>query len=824
MTTQAASILVANALHSAVGQNLTCTRTPTAFKDTLLATRKADAPDAWVILGRFERDKRGRSEWLAASGVMIDLDYEDPALPRNEGTHQDLPESLQSRIATALAEFGLPGFAYLTRRGMRWACVLTRDVSDTGTYSELVACAAQRLMDHLRDWGIPLWRDGVTGLRYDSVSAKPWQPMRLPLPGVPILLTGDDCPICPTDLLGGDVPRLNIAEALPPDFAASCMQVGRWIQVSPEVVVTNLMAAASAAIGNSRWVTTRGFSIPLSLHYLTVLPSGSGKSTVRKFMRRATEGIQREIQEQRSKAAKEHQEYSEKLNVWLSDRRSQKNRNKAGERPRPPALSPLGGPRVTYTVSEGTLEGIIATLEDSPRGILWASDEAHEVLGLLGRYGDGKGARSLDAARLRRLMQSEPVEAHRARGNAEAIRKLPRPWLGIDADVQPGVFAKLFTEEDRVSGMSARFLAHSPPSMQGRRQYVQPTPEPDPWVLELFRTRLFDLWAIPLEIRDETPWFNPLPLDSDAERLWAEELEALERRYPNADDEEVGMLGHARGRILRLAGVLALLRDPRATHVTEIDIRQGITHMRYHLAQHQWQVRQLEGSSDRREKLRQRVQQIFDRQKETGVRPSDLRNNVNKASYGGPTGERRALADMHALGWDLRRPKAPAGRPGRRPVPAFFPPAPGVLSGKSAKPAGRERVADLADHPAARRGENGADARTLLEDAGARLTEAGLVELPRPGVRVECPACGSPDGLGTIPEAPSRWYCHSDRHSGPRGGVAVDYLLAQQLGRMPSVEEAVEEAKAILGGGPPESQRFDGEPEAKELDDDGGQP
>jgi hypothetical protein len=296
-------------------------------------------------------------------------------------------------------------------------------------------------------------------------------------------------------------------------------------------------------------------------------------------------------------------------------------------------------------------------------------------------------------------------------------------------------------------------------------------------------------------------WYRPLALDPDAERLWAQELERLEGRYSGASDEEAGVLGHARGRILRFAGVLALLCDPGATAVTLVDMRRALVHMRYHLAHHQRFQRQTEVAGDRMDRLREQVERIHQRQPEIGVRPSDLRNNVDKSHYGGATGIQRALANLHALGWNLRRPKTPKGRSGRRAVPAFFPPGPGKPSAKSAKPPVRVDIADLADKIPGRTpdAQGVTDAGELIETASQRLLAAGSVALPRPGLRVPCPACGSPDGLGVLPEAPSRWHCHSDRHAGPRGGGAVDYFLAQRLERMPSVPEAVEEAKQILG-------------------------
>lgn len=795
----AAHLLVGTALDRADGEPVTCGRKPSAVLGELLRHRREDRVDAWAILGRCNGNRRGRDRWEAASGVVLDFDYEDPSIPREDGAHQAIPPAERDRILAAVKDYPVSGYAYATPRGLRVGHVLAEDVADSDVYAELVESAAERMLVFLEKNGVPTWRRGVTGLRFDAASAQPWQPMRLPLVGEPTVLMGADDALGAADLRD-DVPRLDLDRALPSDLADACRRIAAWVQIAPEVVVTGLLALASAAIGNTRWVVARGMTVPLSLHYLTVLLAGSGKSLVRKFLRDIVEEIERAVMERRHEARREREEYEERLEQWRADGRSKTSRSARGERPEPPALSSAGGERVSFIVSEATLEGIIATLEDTPRGILWATDEAHEVLGLLGRYGND-GARALDAARLRRLTESQPVEVHRARNNSSAVRRLPRPWLAIDADVQPGILAGLFAGEDRLSGLTARLLVHAPPNMQGRRCYVTPPPEPEPKVLEMLRERLVPLWREELELQYGVPHYAPLCLEPEAERLWAEELELLEQRYPGAGDEEAGVLGHARGRVLRFAGVLASLRDPQATHVTGEDTRRAIEHMRYHLAHH----RRLLGAAEERDpanrldRLREQAERILARHPEQGVRPSDLRRHVNRDRYDGEIGRRRALADLHAIGWILRRPAREAGRPGRPPVPAFFPMGAGKPSSKPPKPPPGPRVVGSGDSGDGADGvrEHNGSAVELLDRASEQLLTTGTVQLPPVGRRVACPLCGSSDGLGVLPDEPSRWYCHSDRHQG--GGCAVDLYLGRRLGRAPSAAEAVAEARKILG-------------------------
>ena len=61
-----------------------------------------------MILGSFEGNHRSHATWRSASGLLVDLDFEDPAVPSDEGAHQAVPDDLRPRIADALASPGEP--------------------------------------------------------------------------------------------------------------------------------------------------------------------------------------------------------------------------------------------------------------------------------------------------------------------------------------------------------------------------------------------------------------------------------------------------------------------------------------------------------------------------------------------------------------------------------------------------------------------------------------------------------------------------------------------------------------------------------------------
>lgn len=772
------------------GHVVPCERRPRALLEALVARRLERQPDAWFLPGTFCENRRTAAAWESSWGITLDFDYEDPEVPAAEGPHQTMPEAYRARLLAALEDYSLPAVAYPTRRGMRLVHVLTADVHDLDDYATLTEAAGDRFLRHLESRGVGTWRKGVPGLRLDPSSTQPYQAQRLPLPYMPVLPLGADRPVDRTELLNDTLPRLDLDAALPSELAEVCRRIGAGFQIAPEVAVANLMASASGLIGNTRAAAYRGTSSPLSLHYITIQGSGAGKSTVRKFLRQALERPLKAIYARRAKALEEAAEYQEELRRW------KKSGNDGTGPPSPPPRSPLGGTRASLLVTGTTLEGLVDTLIDTPRGVLWSCDEAHQLIGILGRYSESGGGRSLDAARLRSLMESEFEETQRAGSNVIPTRTLRVPFLAIEADVQPGLVARLFSSEDLVSGMTSRFLMHEPPSLRGRRRYVDPPPAPGGDELEVLRRFLEPLWDLELDIVDGSPHPVLLDMSPDAERLYAVELERMEVRYVGISEAMAGTLGHARGRLVRLAGVLALLRDCQTLKITELDVRRAIHHIRYHLAHMERLFSRPDewGEHDRLQRLDQSALKILAKQPKRGVTPRDLQLSVSKSRYRGTVGRQQAVADLNALGWTPKRPPSRGG--GRPPQPGWFPP--GVSPGarrEEPTPGEGDSVGSVGTSP--RPQATREDARELLAEASEVLLSRGEVELPPPGLRTPCPICGSSDGLGRVPHEHGRWHCFSSKHDA--GGCAVDLHLGARLGRQPSAAEAVAEAKHILG-------------------------
>lgn len=812
--------LVGASLQHAVGSRvLFHPRTPGVFLEGLTSRAAAERPDGWFILGSFAGDRRGTDTWLGASGITVDLDYEDPAVPKEEGPHREVPDQMRPRLLAAIRGFDLPGFGWLTRRGLRFAVVAAEDTDDIESYRLGARTIGDKLLDHLERAGIRTWRQGYPGLKFDECSTRPTQAMRLPIANSPTFVTGMDTAVEMHQILdpADDSLTINLGRALPAPLGEALAQVATDVQIAPETVATGYLAIAATAIGNTYRVEARGFKVPLSLQFITIAMSGDGKSTVRRALRPAVEAIEKSVLARREAAAQERQAHEARLADWERHRKA-KNPPRSDPRPAPPRKSPDGGERVSFILNEATLEGVAATLEDTPRGVLWQSDEADAVLGALGRYGGGDRARALDAARIRRLTDGESTEVHRARGNASQIRRLARPFLCIETDLQPDRLEAIFDTDDQRSGLTARFLIHQPETFAGSRRYLNPPPRPDAWVLPTLTTILGRLWGIPLQLEEDgAPCWKLLFLDETAEHLWATEMEAIEPRLPTVGPEERGFLGHLRGRLLRLAGVLALLRWACETNslvcldslaalptltVIGSDMEMAIAWGRYFSAHHR--VLFAESPARRQERHQLEADQFkslatrhFAKHSARGVTPADLATSGGRR-FRSTEGRAKAVSLLNAIGWAPQRVQSEG--PGR-PTVAWFPPTPGRTA---APKGGQTNQGNQTIDPSAPPGATGTHdepACDLLQRASNRLLEERRVSYPERGVRGPCPACGSPDGLAALPNS-DRWYCHSSRHDEHcRSGYAVDLHFAQQHGRMPTPAEAVSLSRLILGEG-----------------------
>ena len=748
--------------------------------------------DPWATLSTFSTLLRRAEDWVSADGALLDFDWTDPALPAGEG-HLPVPEAIAARLLDAARGGLLPsGILYPTRRGFRFGVLFRKPVRDADTYTQAVEELGRLVLDALDDDDFSVARSGVVGFAFDEASTKVAQVQRLPRDGAPIVVTGETVYNAVMLARGEIRPEMPLEAALPCDIAAAARQIGAWVQIAPEVVVVHILATISATVGNTRRVQCRGLEHNLSLQFLTLVKSGAGKTTVRKCLDPATAAMRRAVQERRDAAQKEWELYEIQLKGWKSALSSRKKRAEpVGPRPEPPALRL----RETFMLTEATTEALYKALTDTPRGILWSTSEAHEILGALGRYSDGGKGRDLDTARLRKLTEGEDTEIHRS---VDGIRTITAPFVAIDMDAQPAIRDSLFQEIDKVSGFSARFLIHEPTSLLGVRRYVHRPQSPDALLLEQIGETLAGLWAKKLDVgQDGRVQPVPLYVSDEADQLWAVELEHLERRLPGAAADEEGFFGHLRGRLLRLAGVLALWEDPTACMIDGETMRRAILLGRYFLRHHRAAARAAREAQQERavEAIRERVEL------KGSICPRDAAGQWRR--YRGPDGAALAIAHFRAAGLVPQKQGKTAG-PGRPKHDRWvFPNRPS----KPSKSAPDEGQTDTDGFDGEGPSSNG-NAPTDWDGRFAALNQslAGTVEHP-PGGKGACPLCKHADCFGRVNDS-NYWKCFSSDHAAVCGGQSdhgdlLDLWFLRGQGRLPTKDERVQQLLAFESGGTP---------------------
>lgn len=326
-----------------------------------------------------------------------------------------------------------------------------------------------------------------------------------------------------------------------------------WVEAAAEAsnssvdyVAGSLLAAAAAAIGNSRVAEAfNSWREPAVLWLCLVGDPSTSKSPAMDCIldpiRAIEAGLAVDFQDQQREHAARIEAAKAVLEAW---QREARDRVQANEHP--PAMptsavvpDPLIRPRIV--VNDATPEAVAKVLAGTPRGVLLVRDELAGWLGSFGRYEgagrgfwvEGYGARSFVVDRVK---YEQPL-------------RIPRLAVSVLGAIQPQKLEPLFSEAD--DGLAARFLWFWP----NPRPFQRSTKSSDSQLIEEVLSRLHGLPMVDDEKGEPVPLVLPLS-DSANDRL---------ERWCVAHDGERGSglylsaLGKMRGQLLRLALILEQL-------------------------------------------------------------------------------------------------------------------------------------------------------------------------------------------------------------------------------------------------------------------------
>ncbi len=222
----------------------------------------------------------------------------------------------------------------------------------------------------------------------------------------------------------------------------------------PSFVALPLLTCLAAAIGATRCLALKpDWTVPAILWGVTVGNSGTWKSPALDAATMFVEELENRLSRQFSA------DYASYVAQLAEDKKAR--RRNEDESVECSARQTLTAPvRRQLLVSDTTVEALVATLNDNPRGVLLRRDELNAFFGSFDRYANSKGA---DEAIYLSMYRGRSVTVDRRTSTPPHIH-VPQAYVSICGTIQPGVLARVMGPERRESGLLARFLLVLPPA------------------------------------------------------------------------------------------------------------------------------------------------------------------------------------------------------------------------------------------------------------------------------------------------------------------------------------------------------------------------
>ena len=366
----------------------------------------------------------------------------------------------------------------------------------------------------------------------------------------------------------------------------AAMAIAEKVQCPAAMAAQSVLAVASlAAQGLVDVFLPFGQTRPVSLFALTIAASGDRKSSadneamIPVRMREKTLG-------ETYKVLKEIYNIDHK--VWQAQC-TQIERSKMERAEREAKLHALGpepvAPARPYlTIGEGTAEGLAKLMPELPGALGIFSAEGGQFLN---GHGFSAEAKLRTAAAFTTLWDGKDLRSVRA---GDGMRSLPGRRVAFHLMIQPDAAKAVLSDPVlRDQGFLSRILAAAPDSLAGARMWKEPAEGLEP-ALKRYTARMLAIFEEPQlatnpQGNELTP--RPLGLSPGARVLWIAFHDAIERDMSGdgrfAELQDVGSKGAEQA--ARIAGVLAMVDDPRADVISDDAMARGCALMRWHLAE-----------------------------------------------------------------------------------------------------------------------------------------------------------------------------------------------------------------------------------------------
>jgi hypothetical protein len=315
-------------------------------------------------------------------------------------------------------------------------------------------------------------------------------------------------------------------EALPEVLASYVTETATALGVDPAMVALPVLATCAGAIGFTRAVSPKSsWREPLVTWCVVVAASGTLKSPAHDSAVRPIRERQAEIFARHKEAEAEYRRASEE-----------------GEEPRKPADPPI------LYVSDTTIEKLVGTLDDNPRGVLLEIDELHAFFNSFTRYKSGKG--ETDAPRWLSIHRAGPIRYDRKTGEKVRVH-IPHAAVSVCGTIQPAILGSAISGDLVDSGMAARLLFAMPPEKKKKWSELVVSAETERRYFTLVH-RLLDLRPMQVDGIEEP---LVLELDGDAKLTWISHYDQWATVQHEADGHLKATFAKLEGGALRFAGL-----------------------------------------------------------------------------------------------------------------------------------------------------------------------------------------------------------------------------------------------------------------------------
>jgi len=201
------------------------------------------------------------------------------------------------------------------------------------------------------------------------------------------------------------------------------------LNIPNNFVVGGILAALSGAIGNSVKIYTKDQSNTASIFIILVGGSGTGKTPAIERLLAPLQIIEDRITI----------DYKMAYANWKN------NKNAEG-------ISPGNKPiKESLKITGGNMEGILKRLQDSPKGMVIATDELAGFFNSLNQYRKGD-----DVQTYLSIWSNQNIDV--IRKNIDEGYLITKPFLSIIGGIQPGTFKKIISSIGSEDGFLWRFL------------------------------------------------------------------------------------------------------------------------------------------------------------------------------------------------------------------------------------------------------------------------------------------------------------------------------------------------------------------------------